>query len=195
MFIVDKQKSVPQTKRRVAKPVEALVQPAVKAFTRRLSLAGQNTLGQPVQPKNAKNIIVSTEFSGRSYDFFAGDTSTIMRNMRGGTPARILPQVAHRLGVTQESLLDYLRLPKSTIKARISKGQPLASVEQDRLYRVNRVLNRSIEVLEDELAAKEWIKCKNRSLGGEAPLSILDTEAGYELVLDTLSRIEYGVIS
>ena len=29
----------------------------------------------------------------------------------------------------------------------------------------------------------------NRSLGGEAPLSLLDTEVGYELVPDTLGRI------
>nr|WP_315215725.1 MbcA/ParS/Xre antitoxin family protein [uncultured Duganella sp.] len=35
----------------------------------------------------------------------------------------------------------------------------------------------------------------NRSLGGKAPLSLLDTEAGYELVLDTLGRIEHGIVS
>jgi putative toxin-antitoxin system antitoxin component (TIGR02293 family) len=81
------------------------------------------------------------------------------------------------------------------MKGRLSKGQALVGVEQDRMYRVSRVLTRTVEVLEDEDAAKEWIKRENRSLGGESPLSMLDTEAGYELVLDTLSRIEYGVIS
>lgn len=50
-----------------------------------------------------------------------------------------------------------------------------------------------MQVLEDEDAARRWINRENRSLGGESPLSLLDTEAGYELVLDTLARIEYGV--
>lgn len=127
--------------------------------------------------------------------FFGGDTSSVMREMRRGTSARIVPQVAKRLGLSQERLLDYLRLPKSTVKGRVSKGQVLASIEQDRMYRVNRVLNRAVEVLEDEDAARNWIKLENRSLGGHSPLSILDTEAGYELVLNTLSQIEYGVIS
>ena len=63
------------------------------------------------------------------------------------------------------------------------------------MYRVSRVLNRAVEVLEDEDAARGWLKRENRSLGGDSPLSILDTEAGYELVLNTLSQIEYGVIS
>ena len=127
--------------------------------------------------------------------FFKGDTSAVMQEMRRGTSSSIVPQVARRLGLSQDRLLDYLRLPKSTMKGRVSKGQALASVEQDRMYRVSRVLNRAIEVLEDEKSARSWVTRENRSLGGESPLSILDTEAGYELVLDTLSRIEYGVVS
>ncbi|WP_220476902.1 antitoxin Xre/MbcA/ParS toxin-binding domain-containing protein [Massilia cavernae] len=47
----------------------------------------------------------------------------------------------------------------------------------------------------DEEAAKTWLRQNNRSLGGEVPLSLLDTEVGYELVLDTLGRIEHGVVS
>jgi uncharacterized protein (DUF2384 family) len=31
------------------------------------------------------------------------------------------------------------------------------------------------------------------SLGGKTPLSLLDTMEGYELVMTTLARIEYGV--
>ncbi|WP_332854877.1 MbcA/ParS/Xre antitoxin family protein [Duganella sp. S19_KUP01_CR8] len=67
--------------------------------------------------------------------------------------------------------------------------------EQDRTYRTNRVCSRVLEVLEDEEAARAWIRRSNRSLGGEAPLSLLNTEVAYELVMDTLSRIEHGIAS
>ncbi|MBK4736756.1 type II RES/Xre toxin-antitoxin system antitoxin [Noviherbaspirillum pedocola] len=135
--------------------------------------------------------------SGKRRDVaaFGGDATQVIRAMRLGAPADIVSGVAERLGISQDKLFERLRLPKSTLKGRVSKGQPLAAVEQDRIYRVNRVFERANEVLEDEEAARNWIIRENRSLGGESPLSLLDTEAGYELVLDTLGRIEHGVIS
>lgn len=126
---------------------------------------------------------------------FAGDTDEMIRQMRAGTPARTIPFVAANLGVSQERLFELLRLPKSTVKGRISKDEVLSATEQDRVYRAERVLKKTISVLEDAGAAREWLSRANRSLGGEVPLAMLDTEVGYELVLDTLARIEYGVIS
>lgn len=126
---------------------------------------------------------------------FVGDTSDIIRNMRRGTPAHVVPGLAARLGVTQDGLFRMLRLPHSTMKARISKNDTLSASEQDRLYRTEKVLARTLAVLEDEAAAQAWLVQPNRSMGGEAPLAMLDTEAGYELVLDTLGRIAYGVVA
>ena len=126
---------------------------------------------------------------------FAGDPADIIRNMRNGTLADIIPGLAARLGITQDGLFRQLRLPHSTMKARISKNDTLSASEQDRLYRTEKVLARTLAVLEDEASARAWLVQDNRSLGGEAPLALLDTEAGYELVLDTLGRIEYGVVA
>jgi len=126
---------------------------------------------------------------------FYGGGSEVIASMRAGAPAEYVLIVADSLGITQEKLFECLRLPKSTLKKRISANQPLAAVEQDRIYRANRILARAAEVLEDNEAAKAGINSEDRSLGGDSPLALLDTEAGYELVLDTLGRIEYGVIS
>lgn len=122
-------------------------------------------------------------------------STEILRVMRDGAPSEVVPTVAYRLGITQDRLFEFLKLPKSTLKGRIRNKKPLARDETDRIYRVDRVMNRAIEVLGDENAAKEWITRENRSLGGDVPLTLMDTEYGYELVLDTLSRIEYGVFS
>ncbi len=126
---------------------------------------------------------------------FVGDPADIIRNMRNGTLADVIPGLAARLGITQDGLFRQLRLPHSTMKARISKNDTLSASEQDRLYRTEKVLARTLAVLEDEASAQAWLVQANRSLGGEAPLALLDTEAGYELVLDTLGRIEYGVVA
>lgn len=128
-------------------------------------------------------------------DAFQGDASELIRKMRAGTPARVIPEMAARLGLSQDRLFETLKLPKSTMKARISEDAFLSAVEQDRIYRAEKVWARALGVLEDEQSAKRWLTQEIRSLGGEAPLSLLDTEAGYELVLDTLGRIEYGIVS
>lgn len=126
---------------------------------------------------------------------FHGDPTAVMKDMRRGTPASVIPMLANRFGMSQDGLFDVLRLPRSTMKSRISKNEALSASEQDRIYRADRVWSRALEVLEDEDAARAWIRRDNRSLGGEAPLSLLDTEVGYELVLDTLGRVEYGIVS
>lgn len=61
--------------------------------------------------------------------------------------------------------------------------------------RVNKVLSTATRILDDKESAKKWVLRNNRSLGGKSPMSLLDTEAGYDLVIDTLSRIEFGVVS
>lgn len=126
---------------------------------------------------------------------FAGNTVDVIARMRSGTPARTIPHIASTLGISQDKLFELLDLPKSTVKGRISANGMLSSTEQDRVYRAEKVLARAVQVLEDEDAARAWLNRENRSLGGEVPLALLDTEPGYELVLDTLGQIEYGVVS
>lgn len=123
----------------------------------------------------------------------AADAIEYLRNAKLG--GAVIPDLATRVGVTPEILLQSLRLTNDTLRKRITENGDLNPAERDRVYRVERVLSRARAVLEDASAAQTWISRSNRSLGGVSPLSLLDTEAGYELVLDTLGRIEYGVIS
>lgn len=115
--------------------------------------------------------------------------------MRRGTPAHVVPLIAARYGLSQDGFIRMLGLPKSTMKSRLAKNGELSSSERDRVYRAEKVWQRALEVLEDEGAVRTWVTQANRSLGGEAPLSLLDTEPGYELVLDTLGSIEYGIVA
>ena len=125
-----------------------------------------------------------------------GDVAQIIESMRSGAiRGSHIPALAARLAISQDSLLTQLRLPKSTIAGRIARDEALSSTEQDRVYRVERLLARAEDVVGDAAGAQTWVTHANRALGGVAPLSLLDTEAGYELVLDTLGRIEYGVYS
>lgn len=156
----------------------------------------QLSVNEPHTPYSTAASPVSAKRPASPLGFFPADVADAINAMRSGAVGgAIIPRVADQVGVTQERLLKDLGLPRSTMKARIARNASLSATEQDRIYRVEKVLARACAVFEDSNAARAWIVRQNRALGTVSPLSLLDTEAGYELVLDTLGRIEYGVIS
>lgn len=97
-----------------------------------------------------------------SISTFHGDSATVIEDMRHGVPASVIPAMASRLGLSQDGLFEVLRLPRSTMKGRISKNETLSASEQDRLYRADRAWSRALQVLEDEDAARAWLRHPNR---------------------------------
>lgn len=132
-------------------------------------------------------------FEGSPLEFLSQGPATVIARIRTGIPAEVVDTLAQQLDVSRERFVLMVGLPRSTLKARRAAGQPLSPAEGDRMVRVGRILQRAVDVLEDADSARRWIVRENRSLGGVTPLSLLDTEAGYELVIDTLGRIEHGI--
>jgi hypothetical protein len=79
------------------------------------------------------------------------------------------------------------------------RGEKLRYVELDDPYFWNPVLKlaykRCIEVFGDKDKAIRWMRSPILALGCQAPLDLLDTEEGVELVMTTLVGIEYGAFS
>ena len=67
--------------------------------------------------------------------------------------------------------------------------------ESDRLARLARLVVRAEEALGDAEKARHWLTQPNRALGGQRPLTLLDSDAGALAVERVLGRIELGVYS
>lgn len=115
--------------------------------------------------------------------------------VRKGLPSMVVMEMSDVLKMPRSNLLDSLQLPRSTIEARIKKKSPLTSAEGDAVLRMAKAYSRAEEVFGDSATASAWLKRQIRSLGGVTPVSLLDTESGFELVLQTLGRIEHGVVA
>ena len=126
---------------------------------------------------------------------FAKDASEQIRLCREGVPSDAVDKLASRLQLSRAQFVAAISLPLSTIERRVAAKRPLSPAESNRIYRVEKVLARTLEVLEDESASILWVQLPLRSLGGVSPLSLLDTNAGVDLVLATLTRIEQGVVA
>lgn len=134
-------------------------------------------------------------FQGTALSFMSNSAEEIIRHTREGVPARSVAEISNLLEMPRTSFYEAVHISRSTNEARIMKNQKLPPDDSDRIVRVARVLERAIDVFEDSQSARQWLKRQIRSLGGVAPISLLDTQTGYELVMDTLGRIEHGVVA
>jgi putative toxin-antitoxin system antitoxin component (TIGR02293 family) len=76
-----------------------------------------------------------------------------------------------------------------------SPNKPLTPTQSEGFTYFEHVFQRSIAVLGDEVSATAWLKTPSRIFDGETPIGMLNTTLGAKLVLDQLTRIEYGVLS
>ena len=99
------------------------------------------------------------------------------------------------LRVNDLEMASFLGVSSRTLgRLRHSAGL-LDKVASDRLYRIMRVVKLAGDVLEDEALALRWLRRPQIGLGGKVPLSLLDTEPGFEAVETLLQQIEYGAVS
>lgn len=115
--------------------------------------------------------------------------------LREGLPFRALESLAKAMEVRTAALTKIIRLAPRTLARRKESESNFNSIESDRIYRVARIMSLSIEVLGTKEKAKEWLSTPNRALGGEKPLSLLDTDIGAKQVEEVLGRIAHGVFS
>lgn len=114
--------------------------------------------------------------------------------VRQGISASAVDAAMRVIGVGQTELARALDIPERTLARRKKEGT-LNRDESGKLVRLAQVIERAVEVFEDEHAALNWIKSPNATLGGSSPLSLLDTELGSVAVANTLGRIEHGVFA
>lgn len=119
----------------------------------------------------------------------AGD---LLRAVRGGLPYASLEALTHRLGLELGAVGAVVGIPARTLARRKHERQ-LSPVESDRLYRLAYVTHVASAVLGGVEAARTWLSRSNRTLGGAAPMSLLDTDIGCRQVEEVLVRLNYGV--
>ena len=118
----------------------------------------------------------------------------MIKSIKNGLPISKFQKLRDNLGVPDKDLAKYIRIPKSTLSIRKRKGK-FSFVESERLYRIQRLFTKALEVFEDVDLARKWLKEDAYGLGDKSPLEYAATEIGAREVEDLLGRIEHGVFS
>jgi putative toxin-antitoxin system antitoxin component (TIGR02293 family) len=114
---------------------------------------------------------------------------------REGLPANALPTLAEKLAVEKRALAKVVGISERTLSRRLANHSRLSAEESDRMVRVARVMAHAIDTFGSETKASSWLRTPNLVLADQAPLDLLDTDAGVRQVETVLGRIEYGVYS
>jgi putative toxin-antitoxin system antitoxin component (TIGR02293 family) len=114
--------------------------------------------------------------------------------VREGIAASSIPEAARFVGIGPHDLARLLDMTPRT-RARSTRECVLSRAESGKMVRLARVVERAVEVFEDQATALEWLKAPNAVFLGSSPLSMLDTELGVGVVMTALGRIEEGVFA
>jgi putative toxin-antitoxin system antitoxin component (TIGR02293 family) len=97
------------------------------------------------------------------------------------------------LDTDADEIARIVALPKRTLARRRASGV-LSMSESERVVRLARAYARALDVLGDPAKAGRWLRASNRSLAGEAPIDLVETDVGARAVEDVLGRIEHGIV-
>jgi putative toxin-antitoxin system antitoxin component (TIGR02293 family) len=116
----------------------------------------------------------------------------LVRDGRGPWGRAPLAGLIAELDLPVRTVAVALAIPERTMH-RLKQATVVPAVIADKVARARDVLDRAAAVLGSRPAARHWLARPNPALGGDTPLSRLDTSLGWEQVKQLLGRIEHGI--
>jgi putative toxin-antitoxin system antitoxin component (TIGR02293 family) len=94
-------------------------------------------------------------------------------------------------GLSEQEIERFV-IPQRTRRHRAEKNEPLTVEESDRAVRLARIQSLAEETFGDPGKANRWLRKELAELGGEAPLTVAQTEAGTRVIETILGKIAWG---
>ncbi|WP_153234699.1 type II RES/Xre toxin-antitoxin system antitoxin [Glaciimonas soli] len=143
-----------------------------------------------VRPRKAHLTAFSRIVSGELLAGFAA-----VKSIREGYPAHILKSASSFFDVPDARIQSIAQVPATTASRLEKKQANIDPAATERIYRMGTVTRMAIDVFENQDAAIKWMCQPNRTLGGVAPLDLMDTEPGAVSVRQVLNAIETGGVA
>lgn len=127
-----------------------------------------------------------------------------IKMIRSGVKAGDAKQMISDLHFDQQVLLGALNLKTATVNRKAARDEALSIEESERVLGIASLVGQLQAIVEESgdpegFDATQWLSRWLReplpALGGEKPLSLLDTMEGQSLVADTLAKVQSGAFA
>jgi putative toxin-antitoxin system antitoxin component (TIGR02293 family) len=116
----------------------------------------------------------------------------IVKLARNGFPKRVLLSLAKKISLNLQELSYILHISERTLQ-RYDDEEIIKTEYAEKAVELARLYTRGGEVFGSMDKFKLWVKTPSFVFNGEAPVSMLDTSAGFDMVFKELGRIEHGI--
>ena len=120
--------------------------------------------------------------------------SDLIELARTGIPKNEVLKMAKHLSFSGKELAIIINLSERTLQ-RYPDDKKLEKIASEKAIQLAKLYERGNEVWGDLDRFKGWMRHPNPFLGSKTPLEILDTNFGFEMVLDEIGRIEHGILA
>ena len=120
------------------------------------------------------------------------DDFEIVKFARQGFPKRLLLALAKKISLTIQELSVILHISERTLQ-RYDDDAIIKTEYAEKAIELARLYSRGEEVFGSLDKFKRWVKAPSLIFNGEAPVSFLDTSAGFDMVFTELGRIQHGI--
>lgn len=111
---------------------------------------------------------------------------------RRGFPKKSLLALAKIISLNIQELANILHISERTLQ-RYEDDAIIKTEYAEKAVELARLYTRGEEVFGSIDKFKLWVKTPSLVFNGEAPVSFLDTSAGFDMVFNELGRIEHGI--
>lgn len=139
-----------------------------------------------VEPTSFLNVLGNNYTIATDFD--------LLNLARKGVSKKALLSLAKQISLTIQEVAGIMHISERTLQ-RYSPATLIKTEHAEKAIELARLYERGTEVFGTTDNFNDWMKTPNYTLNGETPLQLLDTSIGFDLVIQTLGRIEYGVFS
>ncbi|MGN6394920.1 MAG: type II RES/Xre toxin-antitoxin system antitoxin [Mucilaginibacter sp.] len=113
---------------------------------------------------------------------------------RKGFSKSALLALGKKISLTLQELAHILHISERTLQ-RYDDNEIIKTEYAEKAVELARLYTRGEEVFGSIEKFKLWMKTPGLIFNGEAPVSMLDTSAGFDMVFRELGRIEHGIFA
>jgi len=132
--------------------------------------------------------------------FWLGIPSPINNDMklieatRAGIKKEALVLLSKKMGLDLNALCHILHISPRTFQ-RLPEDATLDVFSSEQAIEMAIVLAKATQLFQDETAVKQWLHTPIFALNGNTPVSFLDTGFGVKMIIQTLFRLEQGILA
>jgi len=128
----------------------------------------------------------------RKYGNLTGNDNALTCAALKGVKSSIFSDVISLTGFSRDLVAGWLDISNKTLMNYEKQSKQLNPASTELLLKIILLFEKGIKIFGERIQFKRWLEKPAYGLGGFIPLEMMRTSGGVDLIIDELTRIEYG---